>query len=324
MIHSNGRPSRSGSSPELQKLVLCLGVVAAVVFATFGIAKLMVLLPSRRWTAPVGVRQSIDLVVDMVAELESQFPTAGRKMLVDAVTPAFSATDPIRNTRNIRASAVSFRKARPLDFRIGAIQYTKTSPSLQHINAPSTYAMRHRRRVDRTRPGPSPLRNVIHANSAPHRRTTTKCAAPGNKITPACAPEPAPCWESVEHLHRTADAVVGAHPDALPLIDRVPPPVHQTSFGWVSSSGVPATFKFGLVRGLNARGRGSAVRGHGHVKHASIHGHWDAVPKPSPALVKSSRVNVEAKKEFAAGAKKDFGYRARNGDRKENAAMIAV
>ncbi|KAJ7758119.1 hypothetical protein DFH07DRAFT_772593 [Mycena maculata] len=57
-------------------------------------------------------------------------------------------------------------------------------------------------------------------------------------------------WESTVHMHEVADDVVGTHPDALPLAERLAPVAPQ-SFPWVSSSGVGADFKFGLVHTID-------------------------------------------------------------------------
>ncbi|KAJ6478769.1 hypothetical protein C8R47DRAFT_1219319 [Mycena vitilis] len=58
-------------------------------------------------------------------------------------------------------------------------------------------------------------------------------------------------WQSALHLHQTADGVVGAHPDALPLEDRATSAGAQMSFRWVASSSIGAGFKFGLVHSLD-------------------------------------------------------------------------
>lgn len=138
--------------------------------------------------------------------------------------------------------------------------------------------MRHRRRLY-TRPGPSPLRIVTNASKSHakissklrrhHKSTPSKDKYQRTNLTP---PFPLryvrqdtpvvvtiarPCatpeeWFAVEHLHRAADTVVSAHPDALPLHHRREPARQQTSFSWVSSSIVDVNFKFGLVRGNNA------------------------------------------------------------------------
>ncbi|KAJ7484852.1 hypothetical protein B0H11DRAFT_2279542 [Mycena galericulata] len=152
VIHSAsaGRPHRTGGTPpELQKLILCLGVVAAFVFASFGIAKLMELrLPSRR-RAEIAEPSSTDTpATHTISTPWKLHDAASRK------------PGPYYDLRTSPGAAI-------------AVLYTKTAPCLRHISAPRAYALRHRRRAFRTHPGPSPLRNAIDLNSktragAPH------------------------------------------------------------------------------------------------------------------------------------------------------------
>jgi hypothetical protein len=176
------------------------------------------------------------------------------------------------------------RKLRPQELRNGAIQYAKSSPYLLHISSPRSYALRHRRRNCFYRPGPSPLRSVITAtpqgklswSTAPYMQIQSPAVRVLDKTPthrshdplerPAFAPPPQQdstvhieipacvdspdAWSSIEQLYRTADAVVGAHPDAVPLSDRERAniSVHpQPSYSWVG-----ANVKFGLVHGNNA------------------------------------------------------------------------
>lgn len=199
-------------------------------------------------------------------------------------------------------------KPRPFptqDPRTGMFQYIKASPYLHHISAPRLYALRHKRRLYFSRPGPSLLRNVVTASldgklfwsTVPvcvnpnlptlplgalelktHQRTVDPFERP--LTTTASAPRPHTRQEqrieipacldcdldgpnrniwstsvSGEQLYHTAETIVGAHPDSLPVPKRTIPttPVH-VSFPWASSAG---NFKFGLVQ---AQGHGGPVK----------------------------------------------------------------
>ncbi|KAJ7121666.1 hypothetical protein C8R44DRAFT_853186 [Mycena epipterygia] len=251
-----------GSSAELQKLVLCLGVVLAFVLTSFGIGKLIEL---HTRTSGVSTAKKIP---------------AGGALVISSRSYSSIGIRGFGLTAGVGASLpVVFRpKPRPRDLSTGAIRYTKTSPHLQHISAPRTYAMHHRRRLY-SRPGPSPLRIVTNASKSHaklsnklrrhHKSTPSKDKYQRTNFippfplryvrqdTPVVVTIAPPCatpeeWLAVENLHRTADSVVSAHPDALPLHHRRELARQQRSFPWVSSSVVNVNFKFGLVRGNNA------------------------------------------------------------------------
>ncbi|KAJ7463837.1 hypothetical protein B0H11DRAFT_81563 [Mycena galericulata] len=184
VIHtvSAGRPHRtSGTPPELQKLILCLGVVAAFVFASFGIAKLMELrLPSRR-RAEIAAPSSTDT-------LATHTISSPWKLHHDA---AFRKAGPYYDLRTSPGAAI-------------AILYTKTAPCLQHISAPRAYALRHRRRAFRTHPGPSPLRNVIDLDSNSARSATTKRALALRTLAANAVSSPGPGRPSPSNAHAHA------------------------------------------------------------------------------------------------------------------------
>ncbi|KAJ6571283.1 hypothetical protein B0H19DRAFT_1064398 [Mycena capillaripes] len=287
--------SAGPSSVELQKLLLCLGVVFAFILTAFGLSKLTELLRTRRRAGSTRSAAAKGLLAERPPFLYT-LPATGYLAPVVTLTSG-TAPGRVLFPKNL--------KPRPTqDPRNGVIQYIKASPYLQHISAPRLYALRHQRRLCFNRPDPSPLRNVITANpqgklssstvplrviqiqkpalralekthqrtidpferpmttSSPHPRQDNDFGAAQHIEIPACLdsesrPDPHP-WSaiSIEQLYRTADAVVGVHPDSVPLSERALAATAQTSgsFPWVASSGVGANFKFGLVqaRGSNA------------------------------------------------------------------------
>ncbi|KAJ7083441.1 hypothetical protein C8R44DRAFT_53944 [Mycena epipterygia] len=80
-------------------------------------------------------------------------------------------------------------------------------------------------------PIPSPTPSRSSAVGTPHAQQTRRRHGPALSL-------------ATKHLHRIADAVVGAHPAALPLAARVSPVNRQTTFPWVSDAG---GYKFSLV-----------------------------------------------------------------------------
>ncbi|KAJ7488402.1 hypothetical protein FB451DRAFT_1362815 [Mycena latifolia] len=248
VLHSAVRPDRGSSSIELQKLLLCLGAVLAFVVTSFGLVKLVGLLPAWRRAES--------------SEVAAAAKTPSQAYRLAHPHPHLAALD----DDNHPLSARDFRllKARPRDARTGAIRYTKTAPHLHHINAPRAYALRHQHRPFGAPLGPSPLRNVVFAAAThspqkprvrrPIQRFRAICALsalPQDTIPPA--DEADPLWRAADHLHRTADAVVGAHPATRPLHDRVASPLLPASSPWFALSSVAfsTNLKSGPVRGTD-------------------------------------------------------------------------
>ncbi|KAJ7624634.1 hypothetical protein FB45DRAFT_85264 [Roridomyces roridus] len=153
VVPSNGRLITAPNSnrpviippggPDLQKLFICLSVVAAFVAVTsFGVVKLVALMPGR-------------------SRVEKR---AKKPFLLRLSRPASYNSITTTTIANLRKPTfVHPRKARPAarDFCRGAVKYVKVSPHVRHITAPNAYAMNHRRRTVWIHPGSSPLRNVV-------------------------------------------------------------------------------------------------------------------------------------------------------------------
>ncbi|KAJ7108001.1 hypothetical protein C8R43DRAFT_1243611 [Mycena crocata] len=334
VIHAAAHAHPNSSSAELQKVLLCLGIVATLVFTSFGLAKLGELLRTRTRTSN-----------------SSEQPDTPRTIQVGMMATRYNLLYPdlylqrsVFNVREVSTPPGLFRlKAPPPESTTGAVLYTRVASGLQHINAPRTYAMRHRRRLYRGHPGPSPLRNVINATGKPRRASLGKKSHPVGRIfqrirststpstpllrpansataTPGCATVEYHCIKSpitARDLLRLADSIVGAHPDAIPVLDRVAS--SQTSFPWVSSSGVGTNFKFGLVRGNSAASSPLVP-----VALKPTSGAVNRTPAQSPwLLLKSRNANANAAPENvnALGGKARVAVEKYHAEGKENAVV---
>ncbi|KAF7350082.1 hypothetical protein MVEN_01310100 [Mycena venus] len=289
-IHSTGHVKRGSSSDaELQNLLVCLGLVCAVILTSFGLSKLVGLLHIRRRAG--STKHSL-----RPPKIRCLNGPPSLYTLPATPHPAPSIFDSSTSTTLVALFPWK-AAARPQDPRAGVIDYIKASPYLQHISAPRSYALRHRRRLCFTHPGPTPLRNVISAtphgkrfssmatvgivtqkspttrvlqqNIQTHFRTNDPLERPAQVVfaphphslhataatiaieIPVClaVDSAGDVWSSVERLHATADSVVGAYPGAFPLRERTVPATLQTSFLWAAGE---ANFIFGLVRSNNA------------------------------------------------------------------------
>ncbi|KAJ7764384.1 hypothetical protein B0H16DRAFT_1687770 [Mycena metata] len=293
-ISSAGRTA----SAELQKLLVYLGVVVAFIFTAFGIAKMIDVLRTRRRTESTMAQGLLGEAPPGRYGLPST-PQCPSVVLNIHSAPAFF------NPGNVPGLISFSRKARPQNALTGAIQYTKSSPHLYHITSPRAYALHHRRRPHFIRPGPSLLRHVIIITARGHtshstmhgvQRSTTRALAKlyGNHDSPFRRRlDP---WCAVEALQRTADDLVGAHPNAILHSERVA--TQQEVFPWVASSGVSGNFRFGLVRG-NAAARRSLIKPY-----------VQADTLPGRPLNNFNNANPAGRKTLVDGPKAKVGRRA--------------
>ncbi|KAJ6620237.1 hypothetical protein B0H10DRAFT_1946287 [Mycena sp. CBHHK59/15] len=134
ILQSAGVPAnRVLALSERHTLFLGVGIVSAFIFASYGTMKILERI--QVWnTSSTNIGMYLELRTPM-----SEF-----------------VLRPVNN----RPLIISSRKVFHGGPYTGVITYTRTSPHLQHINAPRSYAIQHRRKIYRRRLGPSPLRSV--------------------------------------------------------------------------------------------------------------------------------------------------------------------
>ncbi|KAJ7046047.1 hypothetical protein C8F04DRAFT_1063208 [Mycena alexandri] len=225
------------------------------------------------------------------------------------VFPNIRSAPVFLNSGNVPGLVSFSRKPRPQNSLTGAIQYIKASPYLHHITSPRAYALHHRRRPHFIPPGPSLLRHVVTITARGHTSQATAHGVQsstmralqklyGNHDSPFRRRlDP---WAAVGGLQRTADDVIGVHPNAIPLSERVA--TNQEFFPWVASSGVSANFRFGLVRG-NAAARRSSPK-------PCVQGDAAVQTLPPRPLSNFSNASPAGRKTLAGGSKAKVGPRA--------------
>ncbi|KAJ6545204.1 hypothetical protein B0H19DRAFT_1379962 [Mycena capillaripes] len=169
----------------------------------------------------------------------------------------------------LRARRPALRPVHPTRTRgdVGSSPVTPFAPRPPPLRTPTTVAHAHRRpTITSTAKARLPQAYSAH----PHQQQQ-QVPAHSHQSSPPLTPA---IWAALAHLHHTADALVGAHPLAVPLAARLPRTTHAPALGEVdaqtSNPGsnqshrfpwVPATHVFGLVRPHLAPGKKCAAPG---------------------------------------------------------------
>ncbi|KAK6977383.1 hypothetical protein R3P38DRAFT_3124785 [Favolaschia claudopus] len=147
------------SSTQLKATLVCLCIVFGCIIVLAGLAKILEMLRARR-----GVECAEESATPKDSLL--YHPPSSLYTLPNARLPAPSLLSAHYGTVTAFFAHAPFAFASPGKYRplypgTTVIQYTKSAPHLQHINAPRLYANRHKRRMCARVLGPTPLRFCV-------------------------------------------------------------------------------------------------------------------------------------------------------------------
>ncbi|KAJ7152139.1 hypothetical protein C8R46DRAFT_485190, partial [Mycena filopes] len=337
------------------KVLFCLGLVVAFVFTAFGLAKLVELLRTRRRTEAKGLlgeappgRYLLSYTPNGTPLLLNTAHASGflapSFLNPTTATPSFTISFPTAKPRpqNPLTGVIQYTKAAPSLYHITSPRvYAVRHRRRPHFMRPGPSLLRHvititaqGRRLQSTVRGvqASTARALAvsfirfpHGPPGVHTSTALLAGVPPvsslSQTLPVSTSTPTvpqiPLYPlDVQHVHQTADALVGAHPDALPLASRVPTQAQraQDYFSWVAFSGVGAGFRFGLVRGSNSGAIRPQVAAIGVLKTTGVAprplilGSKNGKTKLRPLILASKNANANVDANGDASGKRMFGY----------------